>query len=155
MQWLTWENVGVDRMASAWLIVRFIDGAAQFAFIPERSKPGISEAEPFDIPGARLSHRHGQSTFHTILDEYCLQDPILERLAHLVDEADTLQEVSWEPAAVGLDWVCRGLRKICQNDTEALQKGYAVFEGLYAYLGEEGHTPYNRPPTLAESQEPS
>ncbi|CAA7603406.1 Chromate resistance exported protein [Acididesulfobacillus acetoxydans] len=138
MQWVTWETVGIDRMASAWLIVRHIDPDAEFAFLPKQAAPPApAGAELFDIPGVRLSHRRGHCTFHTILREYGIQDPILERLARLVDEADTIQEVSLEAAAVGLDWVCRGLRKICRDDAEALRKGYSIFDGLYAYLGDE------------------
>lgn len=124
MQWVTRENVGIDRMASAWLIARFIDPHAHFTFIPERSAPSAPAlAEAFDIPGVRLSHRRGHCTFHTILREYHQQDPILERMAHIVDQADTIQEALLDPAAVGVDWVCRGLRKICEDDATALQQG--------------------------------
>lgn len=134
MQWVTWEQVGIDRMACAWLITRFIDRDAQFIFIPELSEPSVRGAEPFDIPGVRLSHRRGHSTFDTILREYNLQDPLLERIARIVDEADTIQEALVEAAAIGVDWVCRGLRTICRDDAEAFQQGYLVFEGIYAYL---------------------
>lgn len=151
MQWVTRDNVGIDRMASAWLITRFIDPDAEFAFIPERSGPPTpGGAEPFDIPGVRLSHRRGHCTFHTLVREYDLQDPILERLARLVDEADTIQEAALEPAAIGVDWVCRGLRMVCRNDAEALQQGYRVFDGLYAYLRDGTSATSVRP--LSDSQ---
>ncbi len=139
MQWVTRDQVGIDRMASAWLITRFIDRDAEFTFIAERSgPPAPGGPEPFDIPGARLSHRRGHCTFYTILREYDLQDPLLERIARLVDEADTIQDISLEPAAIGIDWICRGLRMTCQDDAEALQHGYRIFESLYAYLQREG-----------------
>ncbi len=144
MKWVTWENVGVDRMASAWLIIRFIDPHAHFAFIPEQSVPTtVEDAELFDVPGVRLTHRRGHCTFHTIIREYGIQDPILESMAYIIDEADTVQIAPLEPAAVGLDWVCRGLRQTCRDDSEALEKSYPIFEGLYAFIGENGmgHAP--------------
>src|SRR5512140_3465507 len=122
MKWVTWEQVGIDRMGSAWLIRRYVDPDADFLFVPVGSQlpPG---AEPFDVPGVRLSHHRGHSTFHTILEEYNLQDPILERIARIVDEADTIQEAPVEPAAPGLDLVCRGARRTSPDDQTALERG--------------------------------
>ena len=137
MKWLTWAGVGVDRMACAWIIKRFIDQNAAFEFIPEGTKPTSSEAEPFDIPNVRLSHHQGHSSVHTIILEYKLQDPILDRIARIVDEADEVQEVLLEPAAPGLDLICRGLRRTSPDDLVALERGYLIFEALYAELSEE------------------
>src|SRR5690242_7667638 len=97
MKWITWRNVGVDRIGCAWLIRNHIDKKASFTFIPEGTKPSPKDGEPFDIPGARLSHHGGHCSFHTMLDEYKLNDPILRRIARIIDEADTVQEVSVEP----------------------------------------------------------
>ena len=121
MKWVTWEHVGIDRIGSAWLIRRFVDPDAEFVFIL-RDAMLPSHAEPYDIPGARLAHHHGRSSFHTILDEYDLQDPVLRRLARVVDEADTIQEVALEPAAPGLDLICRGIRRTSRDDWTALAK---------------------------------
>ena len=93
MKWVTWENVWIDRIGSAWLIRRFVDPAAEFIFIPLDAAIPL-DAEPFDVPGARFSHHRGHCTFHTLLDEYDLHDPVLRRLARIVDEADTVQELS-------------------------------------------------------------
>ena len=95
------------------------------------------DAEPFDVPGARLSHRRGHSTFHTLLDEYDLHQPILRRLARIVDEADTVQEVPLEPAAPGLDLICRGIRRISSDDQTALDHGAMIYEAIYAQLASE------------------
>ena len=99
MKWVTWEHVMVDRMGCAWLIKRFIDPEAEFLFVPAGHKPLPEGAEPFDLPGVRLSHRRGHCTFHTMLREYDLKDPILHRIAQIVDEADVIQDVTVEPAA--------------------------------------------------------
>ena len=101
MKWVTWQDVGVDRMGCAWLIKRFVDPDAAFVFVPPGTSPLPEDAEPFDIPGTRLSHRRGHSSFHTVVSAYELGDPILQRIARIVDEADVTQEVTVEPAAPG------------------------------------------------------
>jgi hypothetical protein len=109
MKWITWENVGVDRMACAWLIRRFNDPKAEFVFVPTGLKP-LRDGNAFDIPGSRYSHHRGHCTFYAMLREFDLQDPVLHRMARIVDEADVVQEVTVEPTAPGLDLICRGIR---------------------------------------------
>lgn len=134
MRWVTWENVGVDRMACAWLIRRFIDSEAEFRFVPAGQRPLPEGYEPFDIPGVRLTHRRGHCTFHTMLREYKLKDPLLARIARIVDEADLVHEVNVEPAAAGLDLLCRGIRLISPDDGTALERGSLLYDALYAQL---------------------
>ena len=134
MKWVTWENVAVDRMACAWLIRRFIDPKAEFLFVPVGEKPLPKGAEPFDIPGVRLTHRRGHCSFHTFLREYKLKDPALQRIARIVDEADVVQEVTVEPVAPGLDFICRGLRLTSPDDQAALERGALIYDALYAQL---------------------
>ncbi len=134
MKWVTWNNIGVDRMACIWLIKRRIDPAAEFTFIPIGEKPLSEEGEPFDIPGARYSHHGGHCTFHVLLNEQDIQDPILGRIAQMVDEADEIQEVTLEPAAFGLDLICRGLRRISRDDFEALERGSLIYDALYSEI---------------------
>ena len=137
MKWCTWRNVGVDRIGCAWLIKRFIDPAAEFAFVTEGQTPIPGLGEPFDVPGVRLSHHLGHCSFHTFLDEYNLDDPVLGRIARIIDEADTVQEVALEPASPGLDVICRGIRLTSEDDLTALQRGATVYEALYAALSAE------------------
>lgn len=137
MKWVTWQNVGVDRIGCAWLIRRFIDPEAYFSFIPEGEKPPANAGEPFDIPGVRFSHHKGHCSFHTFLDEYKLGDVVLRRIARIIDEADTVQEVALEAAAPGLDLVCHGIRLASPDDQTALDRGAMVYDGLYAALAAE------------------
>ena len=137
MKWVTWENVGVDRMACAWIIKKHIDRRAVFLFVPAGEKALPKGAEPFDLPGVRLTHKRGHCTFHTILKEYELKDPLLQRIARIVDEADVVQEVTVEPVAPGLDFICRGIRLTSPDDTAALERGRLIYEALYAQLAAE------------------
>lgn len=134
MKWVTWENIGVDRMGCIWLIRRWIDPKAEFLFVPANTKSFPNGAELFDIPGARFSHHRGHCTFHTMLKEHNLKNPILGRIANMIDEADLVQEVNVEPVAPGLDLLCRGLRRTSVDDYQALERGILLYEALYAEL---------------------
>ncbi len=133
MKWVTWEGVGVDRIGCAWLIRRQIDPQAQFLFISRVAAPP-DDAEAFDIPGVRFSHHQGHCSFHALLQHYQIKDPVLHRIARIIDEADTVQSVQLEPAAAGLDLICEGLRLISASDEEAIKRGQLVYDALYARL---------------------
>jgi hypothetical protein len=137
MKWVTRADVGIDRMGCAWLIRRFIDPDAEFLFVraPQEALP--EGAEPFDMPGVRLSHRKGHASFRTFLEEYGLDDPVLMRIARIIDEVDTASEVQVESAAPGMDLICLGLHRISRDDQEAIERGRMVYEALYAQLAAE------------------
>jgi hypothetical protein len=142
VKWVTWNNVGVDRIGCAWLIRKYVDPKAEFVFVPEGTAASSLPrgAEPFDIPGVRLSHHGGHCSFYAIVREYKLTgDPVLGRIARIVDEADTVQEALVEPAAAGLDLICTGTRLTSKDDEQAIERGRLVYEALYAALaaGEE------------------
>lgn len=137
MKWVTWENIGVDRMGSGWLIQRFIDPQAEFRFIPFGQAPQPEQGEPFDIPGVRFSHHDGHSTFHTLVREHGLTDQLLDRIANMIDEADAAQVVALEPTAAGLDFICRGLRRTSPDDETAMERGKLIYEAVYAQLNAE------------------
>jgi hypothetical protein len=137
MKWITWENIGIDRMGCAWLILRFIDPTAEFLFIPVGQTPLPEAYEPFDIPGVKLSHHRGHCTFHTMLHVFQLNDPILHHIATIIDEADVVQEVMVEPIAAGLDTICQGIRRISADDFVAVERGCLIYDALYAQLSSE------------------
>ncbi|MEN6523054.1 MAG: chromate resistance protein ChrB domain-containing protein [Anaerolineaceae bacterium] len=134
MKWVTWQHIGVDRMACIWLIKRKIDPEAEYIFVPAGAKPLPEGAEPFDIPGTRFSHHRGHCSFVALLKEHKLKDPFIQKIGQIVDEADVVQEVALEPASPGLDLICRGLRRTSRDDNEALERGCLVFDALYAEL---------------------
>lgn len=136
MKWVTWQNVGIDRIGCAWLIRREIDPQAEFVFIP-RGADVPPDAEPFDIPGVRFSHHGGHCSFHALIEQHQITDPFLIRIARIIDEADTIQAVKIEPAAAGLDLICEGLRLISSDDDEAIERGRILYDALYARLSQD------------------
>jgi hypothetical protein len=154
MTWITWAHVGVDRMACAWFIRRFVDREARFRFVPVGQQPHDDEAEPFDIPGVRLSHHGGHCTFHALLQAYPMYaDAALRRIARILDEADTVQDVALEPAAPGLDLLCRGIRRTSPNDHVALERGALLYDALYAQLVSDMAIPIPQATATAEERD--
>src|SRR5216117_329544 len=129
-QWVTRRRPHVDRIASAWLIKRFIDPDATFVFADPRQFP--KEAIPFDTPGAELSHVGDDCTFETLLKRAGLRDRRLARLAEIVHEADLRDGKFPRDEARGIDLAIRGLLAAHADDQQVLTHGLTLFEGLYA-----------------------
>jgi hypothetical protein len=128
-QWITRRRPHVDRLASAWLIKRFIDPEATFLFADPKDFP--AGAIPFDAPGAELSHVGEDCTFETLLKRSGLRDRRLTRLAEIVHEADLRDGKFPRDEARGIDLVIRGLLAANADDHQVLEHGLALFEGLY------------------------
>ena len=131
MKWATRPGVHVDRSACAWLIRRFIDAEAQFSFIADVADVP-DDTTPFDMRGAKLSHRDGGCSFETILRRYGLDDPALWDIARIIHEADLEDDRYDAPEARGLDVLLRGLSMIC-TDEETLQITGRLYDGLYEH----------------------
>jgi len=128
-QWITRRRPHVDRLASAWLIKRFIDPEATFLFADPKDFP--AEAIAFDAPGAEFSHVGEDCTFETLLKRAGLRDRRLARLAEIVHEADLRDGKFPRDEARGIDLVIRGLLAANADDHQVLEHGLALFEGLY------------------------
>jgi hypothetical protein len=131
MKWATRAGIHIDRAACAWLIRRFIDPAAEFAFVTDPAEVP-ADATAFDMRGVELGHHHGDCSFETILRRYELTDPVLQRIAEIVHEADIVDERFHAPEAHGLDVVLRGLSMI-GDDRQTLAVTQPLFDGLYEF----------------------
>ena len=129
-RWVTRPRPHIDRIASAWLIKRFIDTDAQFLFAPPAEFP--QDAIPFDAPGVELSHQGEDCTFETLVKRAKLRDRRLTRLAELVHEADLRDGKFPHEEARGIDVSVRALLAASADDHQVLAQGMALIEGLYA-----------------------
>lgn len=127
--WATRKHLWVDRMASAWLIARFVDEAAQFKWL---NKPADcpKKALGFDFDGAAFTHIGSRVTFEVLLASFGLdEDAALARIGGIVHFLD----VGGVPVAeaAGLEAVLQGLRDSAPNDDALLAAVAPVFDGLY------------------------
>jgi len=133
-RWVTRPRPHVDRIASAWLIKRFVDPEAEFVFAPPDQIPG--DAIPFDMAGVDFGHHGEDCTFETLLRRTGLRDRKLAILAEIVHEADLKDQKFAREEARGIDLALRGLLSAIKDDHEALAHGLILFDGLYATIGE-------------------
>ena len=132
-RWATRARPGVDRLASAWLIRRFIDPQAELVWLPDTDTPPRTPrgALGFDYDGARFTHLGALVTFEVLLASFGLSgDTALHRLAGLVHYLDAGGLPV--PEAAGLDSVLAGLRQLHADDDALVAAGSAVFDALYA-----------------------
>jgi hypothetical protein len=129
-RWVTRPRPHVDRVASAWLIKRFIDPDAVFVFAPPADFP--PDAIPFDAPGVELSHHGEDCTFETLVKRAHLRDRRLTRLAEVIHEADLRDGKYLHEEARGIDLAIRALLAAEGDDDRVLAQGMTLFEGLYA-----------------------
>jgi hypothetical protein len=133
--WVTRPRPGIDRSGSAWLIRRFIDPAARFAFGDRPA--GSSKSIPFDTYDVEFSHHGDRCTFEVLAERFGIEDPAVAQLGRLVHDLD-LKEHRYnvaESAAVGR--VIDGLRQVFPRDEELMEHAVAIFEALYrSFVGE-------------------
>lgn len=127
--WATRKNLWVDRMASAWLIRRFIDRKAKFRWLDSPKKCPKS-ALGFDFDGAAFTHVGSRVTFEALAASFGLDaDPALARIGAIVHYLD-VGGVS-APEAVGIEAVLAGLRAAAPDDDKLLDEAGRVFDSLY------------------------
>ena len=127
--WATRRRPWVDRLASAWLIRRFIDPQARFVWlktVADRPKKAIG----FDFDGATFSHVGARVTFETLLASFGLETPALLRLGALVHGLDAGGVLP--PEAAGVERVLAGMRDSIADDDQLVLVANGVFEGLLA-----------------------
>ncbi len=133
-RWVTRPRPHVDRIASAWLIKRFVDLEAEFVFTSPDQIP--ADAIPFDMAGVDFGHHGEDCTFETLLRRTGLRDRKLAVLAEIVHEADIKDQKFAREEARGIDLALRALLSAIKDDHEALAQGMTLFDGLYATVGE-------------------
>jgi hypothetical protein len=136
MKWITREKPKIERVATPWLISRFIDFEAEFYFVPfdkVLEKAEELSAVPFDIPKVEYTHYGEECTFDYVLRKNNLSDPTLQKLALIVRGADTDRH-DLAPEAAGLFAIFSGLSHTNPDDQEVLKLGFQIYDGLYFFL---------------------
>lgn len=135
--WATRRRPWVDRLASAWLIRRFIDPKARLLWL-ESPADCPADALGFDFDGATFSHVDGRVTFEVLLASFDLEQAELKRLGALVHYLDIGGVQA--PEAAGIESVLAGLRAAIADDDQLLLAACSIFDGLLKTF-EKGLTP--------------
>jgi hypothetical protein len=137
--WVTRPRPGVDRMASAWLLRRFVDQRATFGFVSDRDL-APAESIPFDMVGVEFTHRGDRCTFEVLVETFALAEPAILNLAEIVHDLDLKDARYGAAAAPAIGLVIDGLRLAYADDQALLVQGIVLFDALY-----RGFTQRRRP----------
>lgn len=146
MKWVTRNYVHLDRVASAWLIRRFVDRDCDLTFVPSAEEAAKAKtAIPFAVPGAELSARDGfGSAFRKILKQYEIRDEALEMVADIVESgiAYALSDLKGDAIdggdlkrleGIGLSALSEGMIYLSEGDAQNIENSAQIYEALYAF----------------------
>jgi hypothetical protein len=139
MKWVTRRHVHVNRTATAWLVRRFLDPAAEIVFVDPEQVAAVQQREGalgFDAPGARYPHQDGRGrcSFEQLVDERLAGDPALLQLARIVHGADFPAEIDTTPESAGLWAISQGFTDVANDDPEIVARASFLYDSLYAHL---------------------
>ena len=131
--WVTRPRPGIDRVSSAWLIKKFIDPAAKFAFAKRAAE--VPGAVPFDMfEGAGFSHVGDDCTFETLCKKFAIRDPKVVTIGEMVHDADLQDEKFGRSEAIAFERVLHGWAQEGIADRVLLERGMNLFEGVFRSL---------------------
>ena len=132
--WVTRRGLHVDRIASAWLIRRFIDPQATFKFVPAKGYPPRPGELRFDMFEAEFTHEGDRCTFEVLLARAGLADPALAAIAEIVHDIDLKDGKFGREEAAGIARLVEGIAAAHEDDGRRIERGSAVLDDLYEYF---------------------
>ena len=136
-RWVTRKRPHIDRLATAWLIRRFIDKRPRFLFVEDGAR--VEGGVHYDMADAEFTHRGEDCTFETVVKEFGLAgDPALREIAEIVHDIDLKDGKFNRLEAAGINLAVRGLSSVVTDDRKLVRQAATVFDGLYEYLTTEG-----------------
>jgi hypothetical protein len=136
--WVTRQGVQVDRIASAWLIRRFIDEGARFKFVPGKAYTPESGELRFDMFEGEFTHRGDRCTFEVLVEHAGLTDPALTAIGEIIHDIDLKDDKYGREETAGIKNLIAGIAASHNDDEQRLARGAAVFDDLYQYLRTAG-----------------
>jgi len=126
--------VFADRIASAWLIRRFIDPQAQFKFVSGKGyRPRDGELR-FDMFEAEFTHEGDKCTFEVLLERAGVKDAALRAIAEIIHDIDLKDGKFGRTEVAGIRTLIEGIGAATNDDTQRIARGTAVFNDLYEYF---------------------
>ena len=132
--WVTRKGIYVDRMASAWLIRRFIDPDARFKFVPPKGYKPLPGELRFDMFEAEFTHEGDRCTLEVLIERTGIHDPGLSPIAEIVHDIDLKDSKFGRQDTIGIERLIAGIAMTHKDDEVRLERGCAVFNDLYEYF---------------------
>lgn len=132
--WVTRTGIHVDRMASAWLIRRFIDPQAKFKFVAAREHRHREGELRFDMFDGEFTHQGELCTFEVLLARFEITDAALRAIADIVHDIDLKDDKHGRPDNAGFEHLINGIAMAHPEDEVRLQRASAVLDDVYEYF---------------------
>jgi hypothetical protein len=132
--WVTRQGVYVDRIASAWLIRRFIDPEARFKFVAGKGYRPSDDELRFDMFEAEFTHEGDKCTFEVLLERAALAEPALHAIAEIVHDIDLKDDKFGRAEVAGIRTLLEGVSVATKDDSERIARGTEVFNNLYEFF---------------------
>jgi hypothetical protein len=129
--WVTRRGIQIDRIASAWLIRRFIDPKARFRFVDPHEDPPRPDELRFDVVGGDFTHEDDRCTFEALVRRAGLKNAALASVAEIVHDIDIKDAKFERPEAPGVERLLQGILATHAEDDERLARGFALLDDLY------------------------
>ena len=133
--WVTRRDPHIDRLATAWLIRRFVDPAARFRFVDSAGGAVLKTERSFDIVGGDFTHERDRCSFETMTARLGLKDPALRQIAEIVHDLDLKDGKFGRPDAVGVQRLVEGLSAAHADSGARVQAALPIFDALFASFG--------------------
>jgi hypothetical protein len=132
--WVTRTGVHVDRIASAWLIRRFIDPQARFKFVPAKGYVTSAGELRFDMFEAEFTHVGDRCTFEVLIERMGLADPALNAIGEIIHDLDLRDHKYGREEAAGVRSAVDGICTIAHDDDQRIAAASAMLDGLHSYF---------------------
>src|SRR5207237_6092561 len=132
--WVTRTGIHVDRMASAWLIRRFVDAGARFRFVASRDYRHQAGELRFDMFDGEYTHQGELCTFEVLLSRFEITDAALRPIGEVVHDIDLKDEKYGRPQTSGIELVVNAIAMAHRGDEARLARATAVLDDLYEYF---------------------
>ena len=133
--WVTRRGIRIDRMASAWLIRRFIDPGATFRFVAGEGYEGGPGEVRFDMYEGEFTHEGDRCTFETLVARFGLTTAGLREISEIVHDLDFKDEKFGRPEAAGIAGIVAGIAAAHEEDEARLEAAMPVMDALLAGFG--------------------
>jgi len=139
--WVTRRGIKVDRISSAWFVRRFVDPKARFRFIDPKSEAARPTEIGFDMVGGEFTHEGDRCTLETLVRRTAVADTGLRPIVQIVHDIDLKDAKFGRPETAGVSQVLAGLFAATSDDQRRLERGFALFDDLYASFRKGKPTP--------------
>jgi len=132
--WVTRKGVYIDRIACAWLILRFIDPDARFRFVSSRGYRPKADELRFDMYEGKFTHEGDLCTFEVLVARFFAGDEALARIGQIIHDLDFKEAKFKRPETAGIGGLMEGLASAHKSDEIRLERGGIIFDDLYEYF---------------------